>query len=69
MGRVSIKSKENSDREKQMNAQIGENLAILRKMQGLTQDQVEKKLRLAEHAVSKFERGAASFTPDIICYV
>lgn len=44
MGRVSIKSKENSDREKQMNAQIGENLAILRKMQGLTQDQVEKKL-------------------------
>lgn len=66
MGRISKKSIENSDREKQLNAQIGENLAILRKMKGLTQDQVEKQLGIAEHAVSKFERGSASFTPDII---
>lgn len=59
-------AKINSDREKVLNEQIGKNLAILRKMKGWTQKKVEEDLVLALHAVSKFERGDASFTPDII---
>lgn len=59
-------AKINSDREKVLNVQIGKNLAILRKMRGLQQRPIEKQLGHALHALSKFERGDASFTPDII---
>ena len=53
-------------REKELNVQIGANLATLRNRKKLKQSQVEKDLNLANHSVSKFERGDAYFTPNVI---